>query len=168
MTRSLAAPAFPDDDGSADPALAAALTTYGERPGDPAAYLGVLARLQHARVLVPVTAVLVSEETGDDGLRRDKDSDMAAVLMRNEQGSLALLGFSSTATLASWDPQARPVPVTTRDAAQAALDDDATALVLDLAGPVRFVVDGDHLRALAAGYRLAKVDGGVAWVDVPS
>ena len=48
-----------------------------------------------------------------------------------------------------WRPDARPVPVTARDAARAALADDADALVVDVAGPATLVVTGRPLRALA-------------------
>ncbi|MFC6343376.1 SseB family protein, partial [Nocardioides hankookensis] len=57
-----------------------------------------------------------------------------------------------------------PVPVTAQVAARSALQDGAAALVVDLAGPVRFVVEGDDLRGLAEGWTLARVAGGVAWI----
>ena len=160
--RRLLGPAVPDDDGRADPGLAQALVQYG-RAVDSAEsserYVAALARLQHARLLVPVVAVL--GEVGVDpttGLASDKSSDMAAGLMQT-------LAFTSTDALAAWDPEARPVPVTSRQAAEAAVQEQASALVVDVAGPTRLVVDGDSLTALGAGYRLAKIDGGIAWVD---
>jgi hypothetical protein len=163
--RILQGPAFPDDDGSADPALAAALAAYGTSTA-PEAYVAALARLQHARLVVPVVAVV--GEVGLDprtGLASDKSSDMAAVLMQTPDGRRGLLAFTGTASLQAWDPEARPVPVTAQHAAQAAVQEQAAALVLDVAGPTRLVVDGDSLVALAAGYRLARIDGGVAWVQ---
>jgi hypothetical protein len=89
---------------------------------------------------------------------------MAAVLMRGRDGRLALLAFTGTSALQQWDPQARPVPVPMAQAAQSALNDDAAALVLDVAGPVRFVVEGEDLRALAEGYVLVELEGRYAWV----
>ncbi|CAN5440218.1 hypothetical protein BH09ACT12_BH09ACT12_22960 [soil metagenome] len=164
--RQLQGAAFPDDDGSADPTLAAALTAYGAASGaeETTAYVAALALLQTARVLVPVVAVLGEVELDEHGLAHDKSSDMAAVLMQTPDGRRGLLGFTSTEAMAAWNPEARPVPVTARSAAQAAVQEDAAALVLDVAGPTRFVVDGDTLRALAAGYTLARVDGGLAWI----
>ena len=44
-------------------------------------------------------------------------------------------------------------------AARSALQDGAAALVVDVAGPVRFVVEGDDLRGLAEGWTLARVAG---------
>ncbi len=91
--RQLLAPAFPDDTGEVDPALAAAL---GEFARDPARFPEALAALQDARVLVPVVAVLGEVEIDQAGLARDKSADMAAVLLTGADGRLALLGFSST------------------------------------------------------------------------
>ena len=165
--RLLQGPAFPDDDGSADPALTAVLTAYGASSGSQE-YVAALAVLQTARVLVPVVAVLGEVEVDEAGLAHDKSSDMAAVLMQTPDGRRGLLAISGTATLEAWNPEARPVPVAVRTAAQAAVLEDAAALVLDIAGPATLVVDGDTLRALAAGYRLAQVDGDLAWIADPS
>ncbi|MGA8846432.1 MAG: SseB family protein [Nocardioides sp.] len=162
--RQLQGPAFPDDDGSADPALAAALAAYGATNGNDE-YVAALALLQGARVLVPVVAVLGEVEVDAHGLAHDKSSDMAAVLIQTPDGRRGLLAFTSTDALAAWNPEARPVPVATRTAAQAAVQESAAALVIDVAGPTRWVADGDTLTALAAGYRLARLDGGLAWVQ---
>ncbi|WP_323793626.1 SseB family protein, partial [Nocardioides sp.] len=118
-----------------------------------------------------VVAVLGEVEVDEAGLAHDKSSDMAAVLTQTPDGRRGLLAFTSTETLAAWNPEARPVPVAARTAAQAAVQEEASALVIDLAGPTRFVVDGESLRALAAGYTLARVEGGLAWLqadDSPS
>ncbi|MFL6090339.1 MAG: SseB family protein [Aeromicrobium sp.] len=123
--RSLAEPAFPDDDGLIDPRLAAAL-------GDDAAVLAVFGEV---RVFVPIVAILGEQAT--DG--SDKSADMAAVFMTGADGRRALLTFSSVAALEAWNPLARPVPVWGREAAQAAVDEGASALLLDL-GTHRFTV----------------------------
>jgi len=146
--RDLAAPAFPDDDGAADPALAAALASYEAGTGD---HDTVLAALAPTRLVVPVVAVLGEAEVGEHGLARDKSSDMAAVLMQGRDGRRALLAFTSLASLTAWNPEARPVPVPARTAALAAVQEDAAAVVVDIAGPVTFVVEGSALRALASG-----------------
>ena len=56
MSRSIPDPGFPDDDGTADPAVTAALSAYASGTG---AYVDALAALQSGRVLVPVVAVPV-------------------------------------------------------------------------------------------------------------
>ena len=88
---------------------------------------------------------------------------MATVLMRGQDGRLALLAFTGTESLRVWNPEARPVPVPVAQAARAALQDDAAALVVDVAGPVLFVVEGDDLRSLADGYTLVEINGRFAW-----
>jgi hypothetical protein len=160
-SRVLPDPGFAGDDGSAHPALAQALAAWG---ADPAAYVEALAALQRSRVLVPVVAVLGEVEYDEAGLAHDKTSDMATVLVQGADGRLALLAFTGTESLAAWDPQARPVPVSAAVAARSALQDGAAALVLDLAGPVRLVVEGDDLRGLAEDWVLARVGGGTAWI----
>lgn len=146
---SLAEPAFPDDDGLVDPALAAAF-------GDDTRVLSVLGQV---RVFVPVVAML-----GDHPAGGDKNADMAAVLMTGADGRQALLAFSSVATMSAWNAEARPVPVWGRQAARAALDEDASAVLLDLASPTFTVVETADVEHLAAGHRLVSTGAGPAWV----
>ncbi len=154
-------PGFAGDDGSADPALEAALAAYESGTGDRA---GVLATLASARLVVPVVAVVGSVEYDDAGLAHDKTSDMAAVLLTRPDGRRGLLAFTSTERLATWDSEARPVPVTASTAARAALQEQADALLLDVAGPVRYALEGEDLHAVAAGWRLARVGDRSAWI----
>ena len=74
---------------------------------------------------------------------------MAVVSMVNAAGERGLLAFTGLDSLAAWDPAARPVPVAGPQAAQAALEDGATALVIDVGGPVRLALVGADLQALA-------------------
>lgn len=152
---------FPGDDGSVPDALGAALASYA---GDRSRYAEALAALQSSRLLVPVVALLGEVEHDEQGLAQDKSSDMAAVLMRGRDGRLALLAFTGTGPLEAWNAEARPVPVPAQVAAQSAVQDDAAALVLDVAGPVTFVVEGEDLVGLASGWTLAEVDGRSAWL----
>lgn len=153
--RSLAKPAFPDDDGSLDSALGTAFDEFASN-GDPAAVVGALCSV---RVFVPVIALL--GETPSEG---DKDSEMAAVFMTGVDGRKALLAFSSLDAMKSWDPKARPVPIFGHDAARAALDEGAAALLLDLAGPYFVVVETEDLEHLAQRHRLVHTEAGTAWV----
>lgn len=157
-------PGFPLDMGSATPAVAAALTAYAAGAGS---YVDALAAVQTSRLLVPVVAVLGEGEVDHDdprGLARDKTSEMATVLLQGADGRLALLAFTSTDTLRAWDPVARPVPVTARTAAEAALQDGAAALLVDIAGPASLIVEGEDLTGLAAGWTLTRVGGRSAWL----
>lgn len=147
--RSLASPQFPGDDGTVDESLAEAF-------GDDVA---VLQALESARVFVPIVALL-----GDAPSEGDKNADMAAVLMTGADGRQALLAFSSTATMAAWDPKARPVPILGKDAAQATLDEGASALLLDLANPSFTVVETADVQHLAQGHHLVRSEVGPAWI----
>ena len=157
--RSLPDPGFAGDDGGVAAGVAAALAAYDVTP-EAGGHLAALAVLQAARVLVPVVAVLGEVEYDEHGLAHDKTSDMAAVLMTGRDGRTALLAFTGSESMTRWDPAGRPVPVTVRQAAQAALHDGAAALLVDVAGPVLFVVEGEELGSLAAGHRLVELDGG--------
>ena len=147
--RSLAEPAFPDDDGLIDQTLQLA---------DEASFL---ATIGSARVFVPVVAVL--GELATDG--SDKNSDMAAVLLTGADGRTALLAFSSQEAMANWNPTSRPVPVYGRDAARSAIADGASALVLDLGQSTFHVVESPDLEHVAAEHILVQTDGGTAWVE---
>ncbi len=160
--RTVPDPGFADDDGRADPELAAALAAYDLEPD--ARHNETLARLQVARLMVPVVAVLGEVENDEQGLARDKTSDMATVLMRGRDGRSALLAFTCIDSLRRWNPDARPVPVSARTAAAAAVQDGAEALLVDVAGPVRLVVETEDLRALADGRTLARLGSHYAWV----
>ncbi|MFJ5262881.1 SseB family protein [Streptomyces sp. NPDC088387] len=138
---------FSDDDGSADPRLSAALAAWA---GDRTAVGPVLAALRDARLLVPVVAVLGEVEEDTNGLRREKTSDMAVPTLK-AGGRTALPAFTSTGTLARWDPEARPVAVPLHQALRAAAHENADTVVLDLAGPVTFELTGPALLALAEG-----------------
>jgi hypothetical protein len=155
---------FGDDDGTASASVTAALRAYDADPD--ARHRETLAVLQDARLLVPVVAVLGEVEVGEDGLARDKTSDMATVLMRGPGGRTALLAFTSMDALQAWRADARPVPVAVPAAAEAARHDGADTLLVDVAGPVRFVVQDEDLQALAEGYRLADLAGRLAWTKV--
>lgn len=157
--------AFDGDDGGADPGVVAALNAHERGDGGAA---DVLSALASSRLLVPVVAVLDELEdeppapagtTAEDtslaanALRAEKSSHMATVSTTGRDGRRGMLAFTSVESLRRWDTAARPVPVATRSAAEAALADGAEALVIDLAGPVVFAVDAPELRSLASGWR---------------
>jgi protein involved in temperature-dependent protein secretion len=159
--REIPDPGFAGDTGEAGSELLAALAAYADGTGS---QVDALAAVRTSRLLVPVVAVLGEVEVDGDGLAHDKSSDMASVLLRGADGRMALLAFSGLSALRAWDPTARPVPVTARTAAQAALQDGAAALVVDVAGPASFVVEGQDLQGVARGWALARVGGRSAWV----
>lgn len=140
--RSLAPTPFPDDDGSAHPALATALGGAGIE--------AVVTALEGCRVLVPIVAVAGETAMTADGLMVDTTSDMAVVTLTAPDGRRTLPVFSSLPQLSAWDASARPVPVAGRTAALAAVDDGCELLVVDPAGAA-VVVPRPAMWALAQG-----------------
>lgn len=156
--RRLAFTGFDNDDGSADPALADALSQ-----GDQGA---ILAALTKTRLLVPVVAMLGEVEYDEQGLAHDKTSDMAVALLQGKDGRNALLAFTSTDSLARWSPEARPMPAESQLIATAAIQEGAAAIVLDVAGPAPGVLEGDDVQRLAAGLQVVRLeDGGYGWIS---
>jgi len=146
----------PSDHGDADPQVAAALAAFAAGRGSEHATLAALAR---ARLLVPVVAVLTEAAPvdgtpagpgGAPGLRREKASEMALPTLLGSDGRRAVLAFTCLPSLTGWRPDARPVPVTAGQVWQAGVQ-EASAVVIDIAGPVPFAVDGARLAALAEG-----------------
>jgi hypothetical protein len=152
--------ADPTDRGDADPQVAAALGAFATGQGSEHAALAALAR---ARLLVPVVAVLAEATPADGtaagpggaagpgrGLRPEKTSEMALPTLLGGDGRRAVLAFTCLPSLTGWRPDARPVPVTAGQVWQAGTQ-EASAVVIDIAGPVPFAVDGARLAALAEG-----------------
>jgi SseB protein N-terminal domain len=141
---------FADDDGTADPRLEAALARVNGSEE-------VSAALLDARLLVPILATPLSAEHG---------ADLALVTVIGRDGQRALPAFTSLDTLVRWRTDARPVPVRASGAAAATYDEEAVALVLDIAGPIPHTISGSRLAALAEGraWQPAYADGQVATV----
>jgi hypothetical protein len=150
-------PRFRDDDGSADPAAAAALSAFAAAQGSEHATLTALAR---TRLLVPVVAVLSDDETGEAGPAAggeknpapggEKNSEMAMPTLLGRDGRAAIPVFTGLDALARWQPSARPVPAEATQVWQAAVQ-DSCAVIIDVAGPVPLAVEGARLAALAQG-----------------
>jgi len=149
---------FAADDGSADPAAAAALAAFAAGTGSEHAALTALAGV---RLLVPVVAAEVPD--GDPQLPGrpaagdschvpggEKTSEMSIPTLIGQDGRAAVPAFTSLAAMHAWQPGARPVPAGAARVWQAAAA-DAAAVVLDIAGPVPLAIDGARLAALAAG-----------------
>lgn len=139
---------FGADDGDVDPAVRTALREYaGKRLGR----RELLSALSQSRVFVPVKAILDSSEVDDQGHQVEKDSHMATVSMQTADGRRGLLAFTSIASFNDWDADSRPVPARIRQAAAAAIDEGADALVIDVTQGHRIALVADELVALADG-----------------
>lgn len=130
---------FAGDDGSPDPRWEAAYA-------DPARVEQLLR--DGVRLLVPIVSVL---DEADPQTGADKSSHMASVSLVQGDGRRGLLAFTSISSMRAWDADARPVPVTCHEVAAAAVQEGADGVLVDIAGPVRFAIDGDLLADLAQG-----------------
>lgn len=124
---------FPGDDGAVPDAVAAALAAH--RAGEDPHRQRLAAALATARVLVPIMAVATETGTTAHGLTGDNGADMAMVSITAPDGTTVLPLFTSVAALAAWRTDARPVPVVAPQAAQAAVQEGCTALLIDPATP---------------------------------
>jgi SseB protein N-terminal domain len=165
--RRLAASPFPGDTGAAS-AETRRLLAAAVAEATPLAYLRAVAALCGDRLLVPVVATATRFGETVAGLASDKEAEMSVVTLQARDGRRALLAFTGLDALQSWQPEARPVPVTVERAAQTARDEDLTAVLVDMAGPHPLVIDGEVLGELAAGHRLVELaDGEFGWIMPP-
>lgn len=134
---------FRGDDGSADPRVVAALAAYAAATGSEH---DALQALSTTRFLVPVVAI----RNEADEQNADKDSEMALPTLIGNDGRAAIVAFTSVDALKRWRPDARPIPAEASRVWQAAIT-EAQAVVVDVAGPVPFVVEGTRLQALGNG-----------------
>ncbi|MFJ9694576.1 SseB family protein [Kitasatospora sp. NPDC101183] len=148
--KSIPNPGFSEDDGGADPALAAALARWSQ---DGSAEPEVLAALTPTRLMVPIVAILGEVEVDDHGHKHDKSSDMAVPVLEAPDGRRALPAFTSLESLARWRADARPAPTAAPQAAMVAFSERADTLLIDPAGPVPYALGGARLRALAENRR---------------
>ena len=157
--RSLAQPnsRFAGDDGSPDPLVRAAIAKANSHTG----YIRALVALCTARLLLPIVA---SGDEGGDAPNPDRHAEMAAVTLKDDTGSY-LLAFTGYDSLRAWQADARPVPCLLDELCATVEPASAEQLLIDVAGPVPFVIAGDALKQFAAGFRLVEFEGeDFAWV----
>ncbi len=140
--RDLSASGFEADTGAADPSLRALLA---DSDTDDAT---LMTALGEARLLVPIVAEPTEvDDTGEHAV--ETQVDMAAVTLLAPDGQRALPVFTGTDSLSAWEPTARPVPVTSARAGQAAVAERCDVVVVDVAGPVTRVLRPSMVWALA-------------------
>jgi SseB protein N-terminal domain len=121
--RALTSTGFDGDLGEADTDLLEALDDRQDET--------VLMRaVAKARLLVPIVAA--PSGIDDPGELVERSTDMAVVTLTSPHGQRALPVFTSVAALSAWDSAARPSPVTSSRAAQAAVFERCDVMVLDL------------------------------------
>lgn len=137
--RDLSPSGFESDTGAADPALRVALSADD---------VTLMAEVARGRFLVPIVAEPVEVDRSGE-LDVDAQVDMAMVTLVAPDGQRALPAFTGLDSLAAWDPQARPSPVTPERMAQAAVSERCDVIVLDVASEHSRVLRPSMVWALA-------------------
>jgi len=136
------------DDGSADPALLAALTAFRAGEGDQVA---VVDAYRSARLLIPLVAEKGDEGVGPTGLTVDKTQELSIVTVAAPDGRRVLPVFTSVAAMQRWDATARPVPADGVRTALAAANDDTDLIVIDPTSETEFVLRRPAVWAIGQG-----------------
>lgn len=143
------AASFTADDGSvpADVAEVLALRSAGA-----AGIREVVTCLVSHRLLVPLLEVAGDLLAGDDSDPcAGSDRAVAAVSVREPDGTALGLAFTGTAPLEEWDASARPMPVGATRAAGAVLAEGGRALLVDSGSEHSCRIEGEALVRLASG-----------------
>jgi hypothetical protein len=142
------------DDGSADPALLAALTAAR---GSVVQQIAVIDAYRSARLLIPLVAEKgdadpsVPEPVEGHGLAVDKTQELSIVTVAAPDGRQVLPVFTSVDAMSRWDAAARPVPADGVRTAVAASADDTDLIVIDPGSDTEFVIRRPAVWAIAQG-----------------
>lgn len=136
------------DDGSADPALLAALLRFRAGEGS---QTEVVDAFRAARVLVPLIAEKGDEGIGPTGLAVDKTQELSIVTVAAPDGRQVQPVFSSVEAMGRWDAAARPIPVEALRVALSASSEQTDLIVLDPTSETEFVFRRPAVWAIAQG-----------------
>src|SRR5690554_2009243 len=144
--RSFGETAFAGDDGTAPPALLAALRGFRERINDETA---VVDALRTSRLLIPLMAKLGESGVNERGVTVDKSAELSIVTVAGPDGRNVLPVFTSVDAMSRWNAQARPVPADGVRVALAAADEGTDLVVLDPTSETEFVIRRPAVWAVA-------------------
>jgi len=136
----------PDDDGSAPPALLAAIADF--RAGD-ADEVAVVQEFRTSRLLIPLLAALGEAGVTAEGKRIDKSQELSIVTVSGPDGRTVLPVFSSVTAMGRWNRLARPVPAVGPRVALAAASEGTDLVVLDPTSETEFAFRRPALWAIA-------------------
>ncbi len=134
------------DDGSAPPVLLEALARF--RAGE-CGQGSVVDALRGSRLLIPLVAHLGEAGENEHGVTIDKSQELSIVTVAGPDGRNVLPVFSSVQAMATWNPQARPVPADGVRVALAAANENTDLVVLDPRSPTEFALRRPALWAIA-------------------
>jgi hypothetical protein len=151
--RSFEANTNASDDGSAPPALMAALAQFRasdlSAPVRVAAHIAVIEAIRGARFLIPLVAEVGDVGVNAQGLTVDKTQELGIVTVAGPGERLVLPVFTSVGAMAAWRPKARPVPADGTRVALAAAGDGAQWVVIDPGSDTEFVIRRHTVDAIA-------------------
>ncbi len=136
------------DDGSAPPAVIAAIAAFREGR---AGIAGVVSALNGERLLVPLVAMRGDEGVGVHGQLVDKTQELSIVTVAGPDGRAVLPAFTSADAMRAWDPSARPIPIEAARIALAAAQEGTQLIIVDPGSPTEFGIRRPAFRALATG-----------------
>lgn len=141
------------DDGTAPPALMAALASF--RASDPqapertATHIAVVDAIRTARFLIPLVAEAGDVGVNAEGLTVDKTQELGIVTVAGPGERTVLPVFTSVSAMTAWRTDARPVPADGTRVALAAAGDGAQWVVLDPGSSTEFVIRRPTVDAIA-------------------
>ena len=138
--------AHSNDDGSAPEQLLEALLRFRARE---AGEESVIDAIRGSRLLIPLVTNLGHSGTNEEGLTIDKSQELSIITVAGPDGRNVMPAFSSAAAMASWNPNARPVPADAIRVALAAAKENTDLVVLDATAPSEFVIRRPALWAIA-------------------
>lgn len=127
------------------------------RDGEVEPYLRAVTALCGARLFMAFV------DRREPGARRP---ELGAVSLESD-GVRRLLAFTGRDSVTAWNPASWPQPATLDELAATAVEAQASELLVDVAGPVPFVVGDDLVVEIARGRRLVELgEGGFGWAEL--
>lgn len=116
------------DDGTAPPAF---LDTHAAFREGRATLPELVDVIRDCRFLIPLVAVAGETAVGPNGQLVDKSQELSIITVEGPDGRAVLPVFSSTAAMAAWRADARPVPADAVRVALAAASEQTDRVVID-------------------------------------
>ena len=111
----------------------------------------VVEAVRDSRLLIPLIAELGEAGESASGHLIDKSQELSIVTVGGPDGRTVLPVFTSAATMAAWNSDARPVPAEGTRVALAAASESTDLVVIDPTSSTEFVIRRPALWALAKG-----------------